>query len=177
VESWNNGHSWDDIPPYLDDRPPAVQREVPLVLKDLYERYRQGAKSNQTQLGKQLQARNHEGASPLFARMVPLPPGQVMSALDAWWRSESSAGVVTVRRRLEFGPLQGDTATGWRVTGRMRRTTRLHWVPVLLELHSNYAYCTRITMVPQTRVFVTRRYFRAGNSALDQFLVELAVHH
>jgi hypothetical protein len=175
VNSWTDGPSYNELPPYLGERP--APRVPSLPLRDLYERYKRVPRSTEPLLGVPLQAVDHRRASPLFARMVPLPPSQVAGALDAWWRSDARAGVVTFRRRFQFGRPLGDTTRGWKITGRLRRMTRLHWVPVSLELGSNYAHCTRITMVPQTRVLVSRWYFRVGNSALDQFLTELAEHH
>jgi hypothetical protein len=175
VEFRAEGCPYDELSPYLAERPSRPDFTLPI--KGLCERHRKGLRPTQPQPDAPSQAGDHRRTSPLFARMVPLPPGQVAGALDAWWRSDARAGVVTLRRRFEFGPPLGDPSRGWKITGRLRRMTRFHWVPVALELSSSHAYCTRITMVPQSRVLPSRRYFRVGNSALDQFLIELAVHH
>ena len=56
--------------------------------------------------------------------------------------------------------------------GHLRRLTRWHWIPVVVELwpyHGNWM----MTMTPQTRVVPSRHYFRTGHLVLDRLTTEL----
>lgn len=112
--------------------------------------------------------------SPLFARMVPLGPVGLGTAIEAWWTAGARAGFVTVRRRLRLGPPSGDASTRWTMTGRFWHSTHLHSVPVVLELWPLYEGFARMTLTPRGHVFASRRYFRAGHSVLDHLSMDLA---
>jgi hypothetical protein len=111
--------------------------------------------------------------SPVFACMRPFGRGPLAVALAQWWRGKVRRGTVTVHRRLQVQPPQGDPVTGWRMQGRVRRLTNLHWVPVVIELWPVYDGFVRITMTPQAHVYASRRYYRLGQSVLDRLWSEL----
>jgi hypothetical protein len=106
--------------------------------------------------------------------MVALRRDLLPAALDAWWEAGEDAGSVRVHRRLQLEPPEGDVSAGWRMQGRVRRLTSLHWIPVVVELWPMYDEFTMMTMTPQRPVLVSRRYFRLGHAVLDRLLLELA---
>jgi hypothetical protein len=106
--------------------------------------------------------------------MVELHRDLLPAALDAWWAAGQKAGSVRVYRRLQLKPPEGDPGAGWRMCGRVRRLTTLHWIPVVVELWPMYDEFTMMTMTPQRPVIATRRYFRLGHAVLDRLWAELA---
>jgi hypothetical protein len=94
--------------------------------------------------------------------------------LADWWAAGASDGAVTVARRLRLGPPRGGPGIGWTMNGRVRRLTRWHWVPVVVELWPVHGNWTMMTMTPQARVIASRRYFRTGHFVLDRLTAELA---
>lgn len=113
------------------------------------------------------------GYSPVFDRMVPLRSQRVAAVLDAWWSGEPKSGVVRVQRRLQLWPPEGDLLNGWEMSGRVRLKS-LHWVPVVVELWGKYDGFMRIRVTPLSRVLVSKRYFRLGNSVIDRLCKDLA---
>jgi hypothetical protein len=109
-----------------------------------------------------------------FTRLVGLASGRLAAILDAWWAAGADGGVVTVERRLRLGPPQTVSGLSWTLTGRIRRLSRWHWVPVVVELWPVYEYWTMMTMTPRVRVFASERYFRSGHRVLDRLTVDLA---
>jgi hypothetical protein len=105
--------------------------------------------------------------------MVPLCRRVLPAALDAWWSAGARAGLVTVHNELRLGPPEGEVRTGWRLHGRIRRFTTLHWVPVVVELWPIHDEFTMMTMTPQSHVLTSKRYFRLGHAALDHLWAEL----
>jgi hypothetical protein len=75
---------------------------------------------------------------------------------------------------LQLKPPEGDAGVGWRMQGRVRRLTTLHWIPVVVELWPMYDEFTMMTMTPQRRVLASKRYFRLGHAVLDRLWRELA---
>jgi hypothetical protein len=174
ARSWPNQSPYDDLPAYLIE-PPPPHRDLHRLRDGVSRAYRRTTAPAQPSIRPAAPLGGRPPTfSPLFARMVPLRRGRVAAALDAWWPGEAKSGVVTVQHRLQLGPPEGDASTGWKMKGRVRRLTTLHWIPVVVELWANYEDCTRMTMTPQARVLVSRRYFRLGNSALDRLSAELA---
>jgi hypothetical protein len=112
--------------------------------------------------------------SSTFFMMVALRRDGLPAALDTWWANGQKAGSVRVRRRLELKPPDGDAGAGWRMQGRLRCITPLHWIPVVVELWPRYDEFTMMTMTPQRPVLATRRYFRVGHAVLNRLWVELA---
>jgi hypothetical protein len=114
------------------------------------------------------------GDYPVFEVMVPLERRRVAAVLEAWWPGEPAAGVIILQHRLKLWPPEGDILRGWEMRGRLRRLTALHWVPVLVYLWGKYDGFMRISVTPQSRVLTSRRYFRLGNSIVEQLFQELA---
>jgi len=106
--------------------------------------------------------------------MVALRRDLLQAALDAWWEAGEKAGSVRVHRRLQLKRPEGDVGAGWRMEGRVRRLTTLHWIPVVVELWPMYDQYTMMTMTPQRPVLVSKRYFRLGHAVLDRLWLELA---
>jgi hypothetical protein len=105
--------------------------------------------------------------------MVPLSRADLAAALNEWFSDGTATRVVTLQHRLELAPPQGDPWRGWRLKGRVRRLTSLHWVPVVVELWPVYDDFVRMTMTPQVRVLTSRRYFRLGHAVLNRLWLDL----
>jgi hypothetical protein len=103
---------------------------------------------------------------------VPLSRPRLAAGIESWWTG--AAGAITVQRRLQLGRPTGNADSGWTMRGRVRRLTRWHWVPVVVEVWPLYDNYARMTMTPQGHVFVSKRYFRVGNSALDRLCAALS---
>jgi hypothetical protein len=104
--------------------------------------------------------------------LVSLPRSSVVVTLAEWWAAGAKGGVVTVARRLRLGPPRGSAGAGWAMDGRVRRLTRWHWVPVVVELWPLHGHWM-MTMTPQAHVIASERYFRNGHLALDRLTTEL----
>jgi hypothetical protein len=109
-----------------------------------------------------------------FLRLVALPGPRMGIVLEQWWANGVKNGSVVVDRRLRLESPRGDSARGWIMAGRIRRFTRWHWVPVVVELWPVYDKWLMMTMTPRGRVFATERYFRTGQKALDRLTAALA---
>jgi hypothetical protein len=105
--------------------------------------------------------------------MVPLQRTLLSGAIDAWWEAGAKRGSLTVHHRLQLKLPEGNSAGGWRMRGRVRRLTTLHWIPVVVELWPKYDEFMMMTMAPQGHVFATKRYFRLGHSVLDRLWADL----
>ena len=112
--------------------------------------------------------------SSTFFMMVALRRDGLPAGLEAWWATGQQAGSVRVRHRLELQLPEGDAGAGWRMQGRLRCLTPLHWIPVVVELWPRYDEFTMMTMTPQRPVLATRRYFRVGHAVLNRLWSELA---
>ncbi len=111
-----------------------------------------------------------------FFRAVALPGCRLGAIVTAWWMAAARAGVLTVDGRLRLELPQVDALGGWTAYGRVRRFTRWHWVPVVVELWPAHDRGTVMIMTPRRRVITSRRYFRIGNAALDRLTAQLAVN-
>jgi hypothetical protein len=164
-----------ELPAYLSPPPPAAHRSF-RQWRDELARYWQG----------DVRGARSPGASTVpfggvsyrqsstFSVMVALRRDGLPAALDAWWTAGQKAGSVRVRGRLELRVPEGDAGAGWRLEGRIRCLTTLHWIPVVVELWPKYDEFTMMTMTPQRPVLTTRRYFRVGHAVLERLWVELA---
>jgi len=108
-----------------------------------------------------------------FFLSVGLPCAGLGRRLAEWWATHASAGVVTVDGKLRLDPPQGDGRGGFTICGRVRRFTRWHWVPVVIELWPRGAR-TIMTMTPRDRVVASWRYFRTGHLVLERLTAQLA---
>jgi len=109
-----------------------------------------------------------------FFLFVGLPCARLGPILAQWWATHAYAGVVTVDGKLRLEPPQGDGRGGFTVCGRVRRFTRWHWVPVVIELWPRGAG-TIMTMTPRDRVVASRRHFRTGHLVLERFTAQLSM--
>jgi hypothetical protein len=109
-----------------------------------------------------------------FFRSIGLPSGATDTAFVDWWAARGREGTVTVARRLRLSSPRGDVG-GWTMDGRLRRFTRWHCVPVVVEVSSIHGHWV-VSMTPRTRVVASGRYFRTGNRALDRLSTELVDH-
>lgn len=109
-----------------------------------------------------------------FLRLVKLPGPQLGPVLDQWWAAGAHHDAVVIGRRLRLESPLGSPARGWIMVGRIRRFTRWHWVPVVVELWPVHDKWTMMTMTPRVRVFASQRYFRTGQAVLDRLTNALA---
>ena len=114
----------------------------------------------------------NRGLPTRFLRLVTFP-APVALRLVEWWAAGAEDEVVTLAQRLRLERPRGGAGGGWTMDGQLRRLTRWHWIPVVVELwpyHGNWM----MTMTPQTRVVPSRHYFRTGHLVLDRLTTELA---
>jgi hypothetical protein len=173
---WFDQSPNDDLLPYLSEPVPATHRDLRQWREELSKALQRTAAgpSLPTTAPTVPFGGYAPRMSPVFARLVPLRRKVLPDVLDAWWAANTRAGAVTVHRRLQLQLPEGDVAAGWRMRGRVRRLTTLHWVPVVVELWPIYDEFTMMTMTPQGHVFASKRYFRLGHSVLDRLWAELA---
>jgi hypothetical protein len=100
-----------------------------------------------------------------FLRMIPVPGDDLAPVLDAWWWQSASDGVARDGRLL-LGPPRREGTT-WRLTGLLRVRPPHRALAVTVELWPHSRVFSRLLMVPDGRVTTSRRYFAAGNSAVD----------
>ncbi len=113
--------------------------------------------------------------SPVFSRMVPLEGTALGAVVETWWAQANRRGTrTTCGGRFQLRDLHGDAVGGWRMTGRVKRLTSLHWVPVVVEIWPRYAQFAMLTMTPRTPVLTSKRYFRLGHRVLDDLWSELS---
>jgi hypothetical protein len=97
------------------------------------------------------------------------------AVVDTWRTEATRRGTrTTCRGRFQVKDLSGDAIGGWRMTGRVKRLTSLHWVTVVVEIWPRYAEFAILTMTPRTRVLTSKRYFRLGHRVLDDLCSELS---
>lgn len=113
--------------------------------------------------------------SAMFRRMVPLDDGALGAMVNTWWSQAAQRGTrTTCGGRFQCRDLRGDAAGGWRMTGRVKRLTSLHWVPVVVEIWPRSERFAMLTMTPRTPVLTSERYFRLGHRVLDDLWSELS---
>jgi hypothetical protein len=165
----------DALPEYLDAFSEPIQRDA-LHLRDLLAGAQHlAAAVTATERGPrpyEAWPRTPELSSG-FSRLVGLTGRHLAAILDAWWAAGADDGMVTVERRLRLGPPETPSGKSWTMTGQIRRLTRCHWVPVVVELWPVYEAWTMMTMTPRVRVFASERYFRSGHRVLDRLTLDL----
>jgi hypothetical protein len=182
-EPWLERTRIEDLPLYLTEPTPVQHSDLRQLVGAWSRTYRTASSRSKARPrryepleGRQPNTISHWGDfhSPVFAQMVPLQRRRVAAVLETWWPGQGQTGVVTLERRLQLWPPEGDLRSGWKMRGRLRRLTSLHWVPVVVELWGKYDGFMRITVTPQSRVLTSKRYFRLGNSVVDHIWEELA---
>jgi hypothetical protein len=191
VTVWRDeGPTWDDdLPGYLDESS-LTPAEGAIGLQEAWDAARQMARTLLPPQGAERAAAHLRppvgprtsnqptlaDSSGRFFRAVAVPGCRLSAIVTAWWIAAARAGVLTVDGRLRLEPPQADAMGGWTAYGRVRRFTRWHWVPVVLELWPAHDRGTVMIMTPRRRVITSRRYFRIGNTALDRLTAQLAVN-
>lgn len=111
----------------------------------------------------------------VFSRMVPLDDGALGAKVNRWWSQATGSGLrTTCGGRFECRDVRGDAVGGWRLTGRVKRLTSLHWVPVVVDIWPRSERFAVLTMTPRTPVLTSKRYFRLGQRVLDDLWSELS---
>jgi hypothetical protein len=105
-------------------------------------------------------------SSATFTRLTTVNPA-LLAGLPDWWRARAHDDRVRATRRLELDPPKRDRSGTWRMFGRLRGPGLRRPIGVELQLWPRLGAWTKVTMQPQRRVRVGRRYFRAGHRALD----------
>jgi hypothetical protein len=174
--SWSVQSPQGDLQPYLTEAPAKPGRDLREWHQDLSRvLHRYAERRAPVTTAPTVPFGGHRpGFSPVFSRMVPLYRSLLPATLEAWWATRAKSSVVTVHNRLQLSQPQGDAFAGWRMRGRVRRLTSLHWVPVVVELWPVYDEFAMMTMTPQNHVLTSKRYFRLGHSALDRLWADLA---
>jgi len=109
-----------------------------------------------------------------FFRSSTLPGAALGAIVTEWSEARADQGELRVDARLRLELPRVDALGGWTARGRVRRFTRWHWVPVIVELWPSLDHWTIVMMTPRRRVVTSRRYFRIGNTALDRLTTQLA---
>jgi len=105
-------------------------------------------------------------SSATFTRLTTLNPA-LLAGLPEWWCARMRGARVRATRRLELDPPLCDRSGTWRMYGYLRSPRLRRPIGVELQLWPRLGAWTKVTMQPQRRVRVGRRYFRAGHRALD----------
>ena len=105
-------------------------------------------------------------SSATFTRLTTLPPA-ILDELPAWWRTRARGARVHATRRLDLDAPQRDRSGTWRMYGCLRSPWLRRPIGVELQLWPRLGAWTKVSMQPQRRVRVGRRYFRLGHRALD----------
>jgi hypothetical protein len=105
-------------------------------------------------------------SSATFTRLTTLPPA-LLDELPAWWHTRARDARVHATRRLDLDAPQRDRSGTWRMHGCLRSPWFRRAIGVELQLWPRLGAWTKVSMQPQRRVRVGRRYFRVGHRALD----------
>jgi hypothetical protein len=109
-----------------------------------------------------------------FSRMIVVDPTQLPDLPD-WYRRSRNDDRVRISRRLWLGAPHREANGTWRVPGRLRSAWLLRSIPVDLLLWPHLGAWTKLSLEPQRRVHVGRRYFAKGHRVLDALTTRLIV--
>jgi hypothetical protein len=104
--------------------------------------------------------------SATFTRLTPLHPA-LLPGLPEWWRSRARDAHVRATRHLVLDAPQRERSGTWRMFGSLRSPWLRRGIDVELQLWPRLGAWTKLSMQPQHRVHISRRYFRIGHRALD----------
>jgi hypothetical protein len=107
-----------------------------------------------------------------FSRLTVLHPRQ-LSHLPAWWIPRAGDGRLRATRRLTLAAPEQRANDMWRMHGWLRPSRFGRRIRVDLHLWPVLGAWTKLTLEPQTRVHLGRRYFRTGHRALDDLTTRL----
>jgi hypothetical protein len=101
-----------------------------------------------------------------FRRIIDIPFGTYVAALDSWQRT--GRGELRVGKSLLSGPVEHDRKTGTRrIQVRLGRGSLRPPLRMRLEIDRRSASSTVVELIPCGRVRPTAAYFRAGHLLLD----------
>src|SRR5262249_25336669 len=105
-------------------------------------------------------------SSATFTRLTALNPA-LLAGLPEWWGKRAGETRVRATRRLDLDAPQRDSSGTWRMYGWLRSPWLRRPIGVELQLWPRLGAWTKLSMQPQRRVRIGRRYFRTGHRALD----------
>ncbi len=108
-----------------------------------------------------------------FTRMTRLHPAQLADLPNWWQRSAHGERRVRVARRLVLEEPHSVPSGAWQMRGRLRSPWLRRPIPFELLLWPRLDAWTKLSLEPQRRVHLGRRYFRKGHRALDQLTAQL----
>jgi len=104
--------------------------------------------------------------SATFTRVANLHPA-LLADLPDWWRRLADDTLVRVSRQLVVEAPKFESSGTWRLRGSLRSPWLRRRIPVELQLWPRLGAWTKVTLQPQRRVRLGRRYFANGHRALD----------
>jgi len=104
--------------------------------------------------------------SATFTRLTELHPA-LLADLPNWWRRRADDARVRVTRQLVLEAPRFESSGTWRLRGSLRSPWLRRRIPVELQLWPRLGSWTKVSLEPQRRVRLGRRYFDNGHRALD----------
>ena len=104
--------------------------------------------------------------SATFTRLTELHPARLADLPD-WWRRRADDARVRVTRQLVLEAPRFESNGTWRLHGSLRSPWLRRRIPVELHLWPRLGAWTKVSLEPQRRVRLGRRYFSNGHRALD----------
>jgi hypothetical protein len=110
--------------------------------------------------------------SATFTRLTELHPA-LLADLPNWWRRRADDARVRVTRQLVLEAPRFESSGTWRLRGSLRSPWLRRGIPVELQLWPRLGSWTKVSLEPQRRVRLGRRYFDNGHRALDTLTTRL----
>jgi len=107
-----------------------------------------------------------------FTRLTELHPA-LLADLPNWWRGRADDARVRVTRQLVLEAPKFESSGTWRLRGSLRSPWLRRRIPVELQLWPRLGSWTKVSLEPQRRVRLGRRYFDNGHRALDTLTTRL----
>jgi hypothetical protein len=104
--------------------------------------------------------------SATFTRLTALHPA-LLARLPDWWCARARGARVRATRHLNLDAPQRERSGTWRMCGSLRSPWLRRNIDIELQLWPRLGAWTKVSLQPQRRVHIGRRYFRTGHRALD----------